>query len=474
MKTRFRRFSSGRSFARLLSLFVFLAIATPGLSLAQEWGAFDPSSWDADYKTIIDNKDLVCDLGDPLSTVVMVSCASTPCPPGVTLPPGVTPPFFRFGSAPDVSGNPLLAAEPAKGQIVCGERNHGSSDPLDPVGVFTLIQARSDNGLGVFVCSQGDQSCADGGPVPDGVTATKRTTFIYKITDKVKGVNPNENLLYRLIPANQATRDAFCFDGTQRIPDALCGANIGLSENGKGTFITFGGNTYYDGGGDGELASDYRARDVSSPPDGENDLLDREVFRFTTEKTVDGIETPKRLVWGPCSAGRWNLSVAVACQFGTGQNIKATTVKGSVTGGLIVPIDLQSDNSANSSLNMSQTSGTYPVAIVGTQAVPVGTITNPNFAVTTGSPSGVLVNGNPVRVARIDVFDETSPGSNGPDTIPDLVIYFDKASFVNAVRPTVSCVNGSRVTLTLSGTLSDTESTPWRGTDAVALTNCNN
>jgi len=447
MKMRFQRFSSGRSFAKLLSILIFVAIAAPALSLAQTWDTGDPSFFEADWKDIFTNTDLICDVGDPLSTAVIVT--------------SVTGPSFRFGAAPTT--NPLIPANPASdGQIVCFERDRTTGFEVKR-GLFTLIQARFDNGLEVHTCNRGASSCTDGGtpPPPDG-SVTKRTTFIYKIKS---GRQNNENLLYRLIPADSSTRNLFCASPD----DTFCGANIGLDEHGKGTFT----NLYYDGGGNGEAGSDYPARDVSN--DEFNDLQNAEVFRFpiNTEETADGlIDKPGALAWGPCSNGQFDLRVAVSCAFKINREVRATTVKAAVTGGVIVPIDLQSDNSTNSSLNMSQTSGTYPVAILGQPAppgIPVGTINNLNFTVATSpNSSGVFVDGTQVPIVRFDLADVNGDSNN------DLRMYFDKASFAAAMLNFMggTCVNGSRVTVTLSGTLNDSQLTPWRGTDQVSLTNC--
>jgi hypothetical protein len=451
MKTRFHGFSSSRSFAKLLlSAFLFVALGVPGLSSALPLYS-SGGGISGGYKTVINNHDLICDLNDSRSTAVIE----------VTLPP--EDPSFRFGAKPGAT--PVTALDPTQGQMFCYEVLHGTTTPTGDAGLFTLIQVRSENGLERDICIQGDSSCADGGPVPDGNPVTKRTTFIYKI--KSGGQN-NENLLYRLVPADLATQNTFCSGIT------FCGANIGLDEHNAGTFITSGTFTgIYDGGGNGEKGSDYPARDVTG--DTNNDLQNTEVYRFTIE-TEGGIDKPKNFFFGPCHNGGFNLTVAVACQFTIDRVVKATTVKGDVQGVLIVPIDLQADNATNSSLNMGQQAGTYPVAIVGTTAVPVSTGGVLNFDVATGA---IFVNGQPPQglvVARTTdpPVDVTSPNSQGTlDGIPDLVVYFSRASFVNAVLASFGghCVNGSRVTLTLNGTLSDGV-TQWQGSDVVTLTNC--
>lgn len=390
------------------------------------------------FKTVFNNHDLVCDLDDFHSTAVMEWDASIP--------------YFRFGAFPDGDPNTSVTAlNAAQGAVVCQEFDHGTDNAVGDPYLFTLIQIRSENGLTVSVCNQGAASCADGGPVPVA-PVTQRTTFSF---DVLQGPR-NENLLWRLVPATVEGRNALCKDQNDNpIPVANCAANFGLDEHNGATFTSGIAN----GGGSGESRNDYPARDLTG--DGINDLANGQVFKFTTE-TQDSIERPKSLFWGPCHNGQFDNRVATACTFGNGRAAKSTRAAGEVEGGLIVAVDIQPGTATNT-LNVGNTSDTssFPVAILGSASLPISVGSVP-FNVTVGANSGVFVNGTEVAVNDFFISDTNS------DTFNDLVINFNRASFIGAVTP---CNDGS-ITVFFNGTLNDSPPTNWQGTDVLTVNHC--
>jgi hypothetical protein len=284
-----------------------LAFAALVALLAQEANAWGTGgSIQGGFKTVFNDQDLYCDLEDQKSTAEIIATDN--------------PLLFRLGAEP--------TGDLAKGRVVCWEFTH-DGDPIadrqTPKGLFTLIQMRMEGGLEVSDCEQIDTKCDDGGDPPTGDIA-KRTTWIFKVES---GPLNNENLLWRLKPANPATIDKFCWDQNDHpIHKDHCWANFGLDEHDKATTDSAGKP---DGGGNGEKKNDYPKIDMGGvlPMNG---LLLGEVFRFTTETTTAGVEQPADLFWGPCHSGLYLSSAHPGCKFGKGPGAKPTKGKGKVKG----------------------------------------------------------------------------------------------------------------------------------------------
>ena len=187
------------SFKKPLMAFAIAALALSSTAVAHGW--LSGGSIVGVNKTVYNDRDLYCDLDDPLSTA--------------NIDAQVSPLLFRFS-----------------GTIVCWEFTHNGDPGIDrqtPKVLFTLIQQRMEEGLEVMECVQGATSCADGGAPPTG-DIQKRTTWVFKIEQGQR----NENLLWRLMPADQNAVDEFCKDQNDHpIPAPYCAANFGLDEHKK-------------------------------------------------------------------------------------------------------------------------------------------------------------------------------------------------------------------------------------------------
>jgi hypothetical protein len=265
-----------------------LAIAVLGLSVTGiAYGWLVGGAIRSDYKSVFNNHDLYCDLGDKSSTL--------------NVDASVSPLFFRLS-----------------GTVICWEVNHGAPAKTEQQSqkfLFNLMQVRMVGGLEAWECRQSDHNCADGGSPPTG-GIEKRTTWVFKV-----GQGVNADLLWRLIPADDHAVNEFCKDHDDHpISAPYCGVNIGLDEHEKAT----SSSGIPDGGGDGEKASDYLPRDVDGDPG--PDLKLGEIFRFTTE-TSNGVEEMKNFYWGPCHSGQYSVFAFPGCIFAKDLH-RATITKG--------------------------------------------------------------------------------------------------------------------------------------------------
>lgn len=275
------------SFKKSLSMCTLSVLTLAFAGVAHGWGV--GGAIRSPYKTVFNDGDLHCDLDDPLSTANIDAKAR--------------PPYFKFD-----------------GNVICWEVVHNGVPEKDRVSakvLFTLIQQRMDKGLEVMECSRSAAHCADGGAPPTG-DIQKRTTWVFRIEH-----GRNENLLWRLIPADQNAVKEFCKDQNDHpIAAPYCAANFGLDEHEKATST----DGIPDGGGDGEKANDYPARDVSG--DGIDDLRMGEIFKFTTTTTTAGQEKMGDFFWGPCHSGQYGKFTFPGCEFRDGASKKETISKG--------------------------------------------------------------------------------------------------------------------------------------------------
>jgi hypothetical protein len=320
--------------------------AALAFSFAQDtWAWGSGGSISGGFKSVFNGNSLFCDLDDPGSTVAIFA--------------DVTTGTFRFGAEPD--GDPLTSTTPkvpAEAAVICWEYTAGG----DPVtsrqtdkGNFWLIQVRSENGLAVTseVLDLDNDGNADD------------TRYTYSFT--VQNGQRNENLLWRLVPVDANTQAIFCIgENNAPIPAKDCGANFGLDEGNKATFS----GLIYDGGGDGEIANHYPARDVDDIPG--DDLVAGEVFRFITEQLDEGPEQPKSLLWGPFHNGVFDLRVPVSRQFGQGGTAKQLIAKGKVDA--IVSVDIDIDPSSTENLLNRSSDGVLLVEVFGSADLSVADI----------------------------------------------------------------------------------------------------
>lgn len=400
-----------------------LAFATLILLVAQDanagpWGS--GGGIGGGFKSAFETQDLFCDLDDPRSDAIIDA--------------ETRPRTFVF------RGNMVCA------EVPLGTTNPSLADALDldnadrdnnqgtggDVGFFTLFQVELENGLRV---SNEEDADLNGDETPDGT----RTTWTFKVRDGAR----DENLLWKLVPADAATAVVFCRDPENSDNSfSPCAVNFGLEEP--------------------ELRADYPARDISFSNDGMFDLANGEVFKFSTETPTGGTETPNMLFWGPCHSGTFDGNAPVKCEIELSDGTTVPTrTKGEVQGILLVDVDILPE-----SLNVGVHYGgkhphkdIVPVVFFGSEELSVGDI----------DPHSLQVNGHPVAVKRTFITDVGIPNDDyASDGFDDLVVKFKRKEFIRAVTP---CTDGE-VTVMFTGTLNDEDATPFEGSDTLELRKC--
>ena len=345
-------------------------------------------------KSVATGTDLVCDLDDPRSTLLITEIE--------------TPPSFTMETPP---GEVIICKEvPRPGSMAAGTAD------LE----FTLAQLGmmpNDGGANGLVVSSADNG--------DG---TRTVTWQF-VVDNAGGSN-TEILEWRLSPKNQL--EDICRDpANTSLFLNPCTNRIGVPASPR--------------------VSDYPDRDVSG--DGSPDFggIAGIVFSYTEIVLANGTRLPQTLLFGPCHTGSYNVNDPILCErtqrIGGTKVVLQTRTKGNIETALPVEVNIKPET-----LNVSQTSGTHDIRILGD------------------------ANLNPPQVATLEVNGTSLAGSFtssisdvSGDGFADFLAKVQRPAFARAIN----CTSNGSVRITITGTLSDPNATRFRGFDTIVINQCN-